>query len=569
MLRALKRGIPLILGVAALAFVLAWLWGSAEPELYSASAGIRVTPTDLTGDEELADRRVANAAFLLESTLISEPVIEELGIDVGAVQSVAVAPLAGHDTVEVTVVATDPGVAAAAANAHVDIYRDVAASRNAAARRSQAELLRGQADALNDQLAEQYDDLEAAQEDSTEARAIENDIEELLDRQTSFRSRANRLEAEATLEGFSASLASAAIPPTSPFAPQPMRNAIVVLVLALIIVPGLVLIREWLGGRISDSDEVDLLLPELPVLGSIPATGRRRPFRLRRGLPNEPRALSAPDSAAGEACRTLSTNLRFSSRLTKTTRRIAVTSPGIADGKSTVTANLAATLAASGLRVVIVSADLRRPSLGEFFDVDDTQRGLTSVLLNDATVGDCLVLTKVEGGAALGYLTPGPLPANPPALLGSDAFGHLLDQIDKAGVDVVLLDCPPVLPVSDALVAAQDVDGVLLVAAVNQTKKTQLVESVERLREVGAEIVGLVVNGVQPSRDRYNEGDYKPHTPAESEQDDDDIRPQPQAAGDNGSAKSGANGGPTASREPADRPGADAGDSTPATPPPD
>ena len=565
--RTLKKSLPLILGVAALAFVVVWLWGSAQPSLYDASAAIHVRPTDPDTDEEIADRRVADAAFQLESAAIRDPVITALGIDVDAIERVSVIPLTGQDTVQVTVVATDPEVAAAAANAHIEIYQELASTRSAAMINDQAEHLRGQAEALDEQLATLRAELAAAEEDSTEALALDSDIQELEDRQIAFRSIANGLEADAALEGSSATVASSANPPQRPFAPQPLRNATIAVILALVIAPGVVLIWEWLSGRVSDAGEVSLLVPDIPVLGKIPATGKRKPFRLKRALPDGPRTLSPPDSAAGEAYRTLSTSLRFS-RLAKTTQRIAVTSPVVGDGKSTVTANLAAALAASGLRVVVVEADLRRPSLGELLDVPDDVPGLTSVLLGEASVGECLTPTKAAGGAALGYLPPGPLPANPPALLGSDAFGRLLDRIDEAGVDVILLDCPPVLSVSDALVAAQDVDGVILVVAVNQTKKAQLLETVQRLHEVEAKIVGVVVNGVEPDKVRYYD-DYKPPQPDPRPAVADKLPPPPVPANENGHTKSGTNGGPTTAERSEASPADQVGSTGPTTPPRD
>jgi capsular exopolysaccharide synthesis family protein len=175
-------------------------------------------------------------------------------------------------------------------------------------------------------------------------------------------------------------------------------------------------------------------------------------------------------------------------------------------------------LAESGLRVVVVSADLRRPMIGNLFGIDESEKGLTSVLLGDAPLADCLMPVTFESGRSLYVLPSGPLPHNPAELLGSAAFGTLLERIEAAGVDFILLDCAPVLPVADPLAIAQHVDGMVVLALAGRTRENSLRETIERLRQVEASIIGIVMNGVKERQGKgyhyYGYSAYSPKPPS-------------------------------------------------------
>jgi succinoglycan biosynthesis transport protein ExoP len=208
------------------------------------------------------------------------------------------------------------------------------------------------------------------------------------------------------------------------------------------------------------------------------------------------------NSVTAEVYRTLRSNVRYSS-IAEDNRILMVTSSSGSEGKSTVTANLAVALAESGQRVVIVSADLRRPTLSSLFGINETARGVTSVLHGEMKVADCLMPVTLESGHRMYVLPAGPLPHNPAELLGSRMMGELLAGLAAADVDYVLVDCPPVLPVSDPLAVAQYVDGVILLAVVGQTRIHSLSEAYDRLAKVGADVLGIVLNGVPTARGRY------------------------------------------------------------------
>jgi non-specific protein-tyrosine kinase len=199
--------------------------------------------------------------------------------------------------------------------------------------------------------------------------------------------------------------------------------------------------------------------------------------------------LTDPRSPLSEAYRTLRTNLEFFS-LDEPIRTLVVTSPGAEEGKSTVLANLAVALAQGGKQVILIDCDLRRPTQHELFGLDNAT-GLTTMMLDEAAQSDLpLRETPVDG---LRLLPAGPSPPNPAELLGSrrmkETTAALLER-----ADVLLFDAPPVLVVTDALVLAVQVDGVLLAVKAGATKREHVQQAKERLERVNARIVGAVLN---------------------------------------------------------------------------
>ena len=197
--------------------------------------------------------------------------------------------------------------------------------------------------------------------------------------------------------------------------------------------------------------------------------------------------VTQPRSPNAEAFRVLAANIRYSA-LVNPLHTLLVTSPMAQEGKSTITANLAAALAKAELRVLVVDADLRKPQQHRLFGVKQGG-GLTSALLDGPVDGR---VNKVEP-AGLEILTSGHLPPNPAEMLGSSRMLNLIEELRKQA-DIVLIDCPPVLPVADATILAPHVDGVLLVLRANHTRGRLAMEALESLRKVNAHLVGAVLN---------------------------------------------------------------------------
>jgi capsular exopolysaccharide synthesis family protein len=202
--------------------------------------------------------------------------------------------------------------------------------------------------------------------------------------------------------------------------------------------------------------------------------------------------ISEPRSPISEAYRTLRTNLDFAS-LDQALKTLVVTSAGVSEGKSSTLANLAVVSAQAGRKVVLVDADLRRPTLHEVFGLGN-EAGLTTVMVDEtALASPPLQDTGIEG---LSVLTSGSLPPNPAELMGSrrmeEVIAVLADQADQ-----VFFDTPPVVAVTDAAVLATKVDGVLLVISAGQTRREYARTAVQRLEQISARLVGTVLTNVQ------------------------------------------------------------------------
>jgi non-specific protein-tyrosine kinase len=198
--------------------------------------------------------------------------------------------------------------------------------------------------------------------------------------------------------------------------------------------------------------------------------------------------LQEPRSAVAEAYRALRMNLAYTS-LDRALSSLVVSSPAVADMDPSVAANLAVVMAQANQRVILIDADLRRPSLHELFGVPQ-EPGITSVMLSYAEELDIpLVDTGVPG---LSLLPSGALPPNPPDILGSNKMGRLLEHL-KEQADVVVLQAPPVTVAVDASVLAAQTDGLLLVVRAGHTRRDRVEQAKDLLQRFRARLLGAVM----------------------------------------------------------------------------
>lgn len=198
--------------------------------------------------------------------------------------------------------------------------------------------------------------------------------------------------------------------------------------------------------------------------------------------------LDNPKSAVSEAYRTLRTNIQFAN-VDNIMKRILFTSAGPGEGKSSTVANLAASIAQAGKSVLIIDADLRNPSQHKIFKLPNNN-GLSTTLVEEVTSLTFVVNTENEG---LDVLVAGPIPPNPAELLGSKRMKQILHEVSDA-YDIVLIDSPPTIAVTDSSILAQSVDGVILVLASGEVKREYATRAKEQLEKVGAKIIGTVLN---------------------------------------------------------------------------
>ena len=204
-----------------------------------------------------------------------------------------------------------------------------------------------------------------------------------------------------------------------------------------------------------------------------------------------------PKSPISEQYRTVRTNIQFSF-VDQVMRSLMITSAGPAEGKSTTTANLAITFAQQGKRVLLIDADLRKPTVHYTFRLKNIT-GLTNVLTQSINLLDAYQETEVEN---LFVLTSGPIPPNPAELLGSKAMQTFLKEAQEQ-FDLIIFDTPPVLAVTDAQILANQCDGTVLVVSSGKTEIEAAVKAKELLVSANAKLLGVVLN-----RKKMQQGQY-------------------------------------------------------------
>jgi polysaccharide biosynthesis transport protein len=289
--------------------------------------------------------------------------------------------------------------------------------------------------------------------------------------------------------------------PTSPASPRHLLNVGLGAFVGLVLAMAVAFVRDRSDDRLRGREDLAERL-DRPVLATIPKLSRwkRRPGRLgwRRRNPLAPVFLDEPASAAAEAYRTLRTRVaRLAAQLD--INSIMVVSPDVGEGKSTTAANLAIALAESGSDVLLVSADLRRPRVHQFFGLPN-KSGLANILVDGAPDGppaDGLQShTAVElwsVGVHLWAILSGPHVGNASSLMDSYAMKEFLKE-QRDLFDFVILDCAPALVVADSLALAPLVDAVLVVADAKETRRTAVSQLREQLEHVGGKTIGAVLN---------------------------------------------------------------------------
>lgn len=267
--------------------------------------------------------------------------------------------------------------------------------------------------------------------------------------------------------------------PATPSAPNTKANLLAGLAIGLALGVGAAVLRATMDNRIRSESDLRRTT-DLPLLGGIvfDSEAVKEPLLTR----------SAPQSPRSEAFRQLRTNLQFAN-VSGRARTVLVTSSLPGEGKSTTAANLSIALAQAGVSVCLVDADLRRPMMSEYLGLD-SNAGLTTALLGRSDLDDLL---QPWGEDNLFILTSGQIPPNPSELLGSAEMKSLVTRLEQR-FDMVIIDTPPLLPVTDAAVLSQHVGGVVIVAGSQKLRYQDLEKSLAALTMVRSNILGVVLN---------------------------------------------------------------------------
>ncbi|MBX3013393.1 MAG: polysaccharide biosynthesis tyrosine autokinase [Caldilineaceae bacterium] len=288
--------------------------------------------------------------------------------------------------------------------------------------------------------------------------------------------------------------------PTTPVRPRPLVNTLLAAIVGGMLALGVIFLIEYLDDRIKTPQDLQQVLntPILGVIAHMPhAKSKQRQKKADPSRQDDLIVANQPRHPIAESYRRLRTNLRFTS-VDEQLHTLLVTSAVPGEGKTTTAANLAIAMAQAGYRVIMIDADLRKPQLHHVFQLSKGP-GLTDALLNDTPPAFFLRETTVEN---LQVMTCGSIPPNPAELLGSRPMRKLLETL-KAESDMLIIDTPPLLAVTDAQILSDDVQGVLLVVNSSRTARTTVATGATTLHQVGARLLGVVLNDMTSSPRGY------------------------------------------------------------------
>ena len=279
-----------------------------------------------------------------------------------------------------------------------------------------------------------------------------------------------------------------ATPNLAPVKPKVMQNTLLAAVIGFLLAAGIIVAREALDDTIKTPDDISRKF-KLSVLGVI---NHHTPEK------DAPITQTEPRSPTAEAYRSLRTNVNYAS-VDNPLRIVMVTSAEPGEGKTTTACNLGVVLAQNGARVIIADCDLRHPRVHKYFGLSNRQ-GLSTLLTQaDEVLDGKLQKTAIEN---LMVLTTGSLPPNPAELMGSQKMQRVLASM-RTESDFILVDTPPVLAVTDAAVLAPTLDGVLLVVRPGKTRASALRLTMEKLQQVNANVLGVILNDIDLRRQSY------------------------------------------------------------------
>jgi capsular exopolysaccharide synthesis family protein len=505
-----RRWLWLLALATILAAAASYLVSTRLPRVYEGTARLLVTPgqagnaASSYNDVLTAERLTRTYSEVLKSRPVVEAATQAVGINVPFVEALAlldIKPIPNTQLIQISARSDSPESAAAFANSLATVFIAQTQASQSTRFTTSKDTLGQQVSQLNADVDDHTRRIEAlraqapgAQRDADLAR-LQSELSQLQQsQQTAVRNYEDVRLSEARSSDL-LSVIDPAFPAPVPVQPRVLLNVLLAAVVGLLVSIGAAFLVETFDDRLFSPERL-LRFTGLLSLGSmtlLPKDGPRTvdQMRPRAAEPAARSGLAQDTSHVGEAYRLLHANLQFAA-IEKPLRTLLVTSSDAGDGKSSIAANLAVVMAQAGQRVVLIDADLRRPTLHQIFDVGN-RTGLTSLLIDEKlAVNGLLLATRVAG---LKLLPSGPLPPNPSELLASQRMRSRLAELSEVA-DVVILDSPPTMAVSDPAVLARHTDGTLLVINAQRTRGQRAAQVVKILQHAGASVVGAVLNRV-------------------------------------------------------------------------
>lgn len=494
-LAIIRRRWLTVLGVLLLLVFLAVVWSLLQTPRYASTATVLVGTgsaaevLDPVTGQARGSRLMINESRFAESDRVREFVEQELTTTHGVTKlednyGVGVSASNDSDELRFRGTATNANAAALAAqvwaNAYIDLRRETTVAEYGAT-----------IEVISQRESEIEAELDALLETDLERRRV---LEKQLE---SLATTLDELQVTSQLGGSAAQVIRRPVPAAGPYAPQTSRNVFLGAIVGMLLGIGAALLLESLDTSLSSKEDVEIATGGVSTLAIVPSLTDWRERSATRIV-----SIEEPQSQAAEAYRTLRAALEFAT-LDSNVRVLQLTSANPGEGKTTTAVNLAVALSRTGKKVILVDADLRKPRIHAFFDLS-YEPGLTNAILGQKDLAELGTVVERQAGSVV-VMTSGPLPPGPSELLGSTRTKRVFAELQKL-CDLVIVDSPPVLPVSDALVLAKQVDGTLLVANGARTSAPELSRAVELLRQVDAKLVGTVLNQVSRSGNGYGYG---------------------------------------------------------------
>lgn len=494
-----RRGIivlaTVIVAVVALAVSL------VQPRVYAAQTKVLISEKDTgaalfgTVLPELSsqpERALQTQVQLVEVRPVAEATVKKLGLQITPdrlLERIDVSAIGQTNVIAIEVTAPSAREARDIANTMAEEY--VLASRD----RKRASI-REAADEVEQRLDQTREDILALGRRVTQSGRSDELAAELQIATDTFSTLAEKYEQlriNERLESGSGAVVQAAVINVEPISPNIPRNVLVGAIVGLVLGLGIAFLNNYLDNTIKSTEEAEKIYGAT-VLGIVPID------KLDKGTKRRLTIVEAPGSASSEAYRVIRNSLDFIN-FENNLKSLLITSAAPAEGKSTVAANLAMSLAQSGKKVVLVSCDFRRPTTDQFFSVNN-EIGLSEVLLGTHPLKSAL---QRPGDEQLLVLTAGKMPPNPNELLGSLKMQEVIKSLEE-WADWVIVDTPPILAVADPVSVARWVDGVLMVSKAGVTTRDAALRAVELIGKVGARVIGVAVWGLDDAKNRLGYG---------------------------------------------------------------
>lgn len=481
-----------------------------QQPLYSAPVTLLVSPVQGTGGVDYNGVQGSQSLAetyreLVRTAPVLDPAVAKLHLPYNhslLAKHVTAVTQPGTNLITISVSDPSPTRAAAIANAVATSFVDFIKQKTAqisGSSRTALDQQFAQTQQQIDQVGKQISTLESgakANDPGIQAQltGLRTTLAQLQQTYTQLQQTAQQIDLNIAAAQSQVTVATPAMAPETPYSPRKMLSAMIGVFAGLLVAVGAVALLEYFDNTVKSSS-VDMPGlaggPILSTVANVPKLGHG---------PEQLVMLQHPRGQAAEAIRLLRTNIEFVGA-TRSFHALAITSPGPGEGKSTITANLGIAMAQAGISTVIIDADLRRPSQHRIFDVSN-DCGLSTLLARTEQSWQTCA-TRILG-ENLTLLPSGPLPPNPSDLLSLEVLPQLIQEI-AGSVDLVLIDTPPVLAVSDPLVIAKEVNSVILVAHSGHTRIDALRRAAETLQQGSIQILGLVLNQ-QSGRDGHAYG---------------------------------------------------------------